>query len=410
MATAPGMPYCEGMDGSAAQSSDVSRRAVIIGALGALGWWFGTQGVGLIQRGSRAPAPPDDLGPPDAYGVRVLPGFTSMLIGRSGDVVAGTNYVWHDAPDGGGCIALPDGGHVYVSNSEVAHGGGGVGVVRFDADDRLVDAVRLLRGTSRNCGGGVTPWGTWLSCEENGATGIVWECDPRTGSVAARTELGSFNHEAVAVDEVRACCYLTEDDHVGRLYRFVPDHWPDLSSGTLEAARVDDDHVSWIPTSANRPDRSMTTTPFDGGEGIAVDQHVAIFTTKGDRRVWQLDLRSGELRVHYDARSAPASSALTHVDNVTVHPATRDVFVAEDRGNVELCRLHPGRHGLEASPVVRFEGNTDSEVAGPAFSPDGRHLYVSSQRGVDGRGLTVRITGPWDRVVAQRITDETTNV
>jgi hypothetical protein len=34
-------------------------------------------------------------------------------------------------------------------------------------------------------------------------------------------------------------------------------------------------------------------------------------------------------------------------------------------------------------------------VTGPAFSPDGDFLYVSSQRGVSGDGLTVQIRGPF---------------
>ena len=37
-----------------------------------------------------------------------------------------------------------------------------------------------------------------------------------------------------------------------------------------------------------------------------------------------------------------------------------------------------------------------SEVTGPAFSPDGSRLYVTSQRGRDGKhGMTFEITGPF---------------
>ena len=49
------------------------------------------------------------------------------------------------------------------------------------------------------------------------------------------------------------------------------------------------------------------------------------------------------------------------------------------------------------TPVVRFEGHARSEVTGPAFSPDGSALYVTSQRGTDGRGVTIRVTGPFVR-------------
>ena len=33
-----------------------------------------------------------------------------------------------------------------------------------------------------------------------------------------------------------------------------------------------------------------------------------------------------------------------------------------------------------------------SEITGPAFSPDGRRLYFSSQR---NPGTTYEVTGPW---------------
>jgi len=207
--------------------------------------------------------------------------------------------------------------------------------------------------------------------------------------------MGAFNHEAVAVDEVDRCCYLTEDDSEGRLYRFVPEAWPSLSSGALQAARVIDGTIGWVDVAADRPDRSATTTPFRGGEGIIIDGRTLFFATKHDRRIWEIDLDSGRLSVFFDALARPAA-ALTHVDNIVVHPSSKHLFVAEDGGNMELCMLTRSGGQPAVSAVIRFAGHDGSEVAGPAFSPDGRHLYLSSQRGTDGRGITVRVTGPWE--------------
>ena len=50
--------------------------------------------------------------------------------------------------------------------------------------------------------------------------------------------MGSFNHEAAAVDPVNEYIYLTEDVPTGKLYRFSPTSYPDLSSGTLETAQI----------------------------------------------------------------------------------------------------------------------------------------------------------------------------
>src|SRR4051812_17048393 len=87
-----------------------------------------------------APAPPGPgygpLGAPDLNGIRLPPGFTSRVIASSGQPVAGGTSVWHPYPDGGSTFALPDGGWIYVSNSEVP-GVGGVGAVRFDASGAI---------------------------------------------------------------------------------------------------------------------------------------------------------------------------------------------------------------------------------------------------------------------------------
>ena len=68
------------------------------------------------------------------------------------------------------------------------------------ADGTVVDAYPICTGTTLNCAGGATPWGTWLTARSI-PRGQVWECDP-TGhrAAVARPALGTFTHEAVAVD------------------------------------------------------------------------------------------------------------------------------------------------------------------------------------------------------------------
>lgn len=54
------------------------------------------------------------------------------------------------------------------------------------------------------------------------------------------------------------------------------------------------------------------------------------------------------------------------------------------------------------APVLRIIGHDESEITGPAFSPDGSRLYFSSQRGKSGfiggtDGYTFEVTGPFRR-------------
>ena len=78
-----------------------------------------------------------------------------------------------------------------VSNSEVP-AAGGASALRFGPAGAIQDAYRILSGTTLNCAGGPTPWGTWLSGEEF-ANGQIWECDPFAASQGiARPALGTF--------------------------------------------------------------------------------------------------------------------------------------------------------------------------------------------------------------------------
>ena len=383
-------------------STDLDRRSFLRGGLALAGGvalarviplvGAGTAGAqtGLASRYGELAATPDE------NGILLPPGFRSRELAVAGEQVPGTDYRWHPYPDGAATFPTPDGGWIYVSNSEVGYPNqGGAGALRFDAQGRVVDAYSILDGTTANCSGGTTTWGTWLSGEESDR-GVVWECDPWGRKPAvARPALGVFPHECAATDDARGVVYLSEDHREGLLYRFRPDTWEDLSSGTLEAATVDPaGGVSWVPVSdpqgTQGPVRASApgATVFPGGEGLRMQGDLLYLTTKYDDHVRRFDLASSTTTVVY-----PGGGVLAGVDNIEIHRSTGDLFVCEDAGNMELVWI--GADGSVA-PFMRWVGHDDSEVTGAAFDPSGTRLYVSSQRAPTPKTLAEAIPGTFD--------------
>ncbi len=408
--------------------------------MGAAGWAL--PGLAQATATGSAPATPltpmassgfdfSTLGPlrePDALGLALPAGFTARIVAVSGERPAPGASIWHTYPDGGATFAAPDGGWAYANNSEVPLGVGGVSALRFDRHGQVVGAHRILNGTSTNCAGGATPWGTWLSAEEI-SLGRVWECLPfgAASQAAPRPALGIFKHEAVAVDPVHRTLYLTEDEGQGRFYRFVcsESDWPAsatrpaLKSGKLQVLQIDGvaanqvppdemdlarpHRVSWVDVSSPGLPQSIVRgalgskapgTVFRGGEGLWYFHGVVYFSTKGDNRIWAFEPATQQLQVIYDfATASAADRVLSGVDNLTVS-RRGDVLVAEDGGNMELCVILPDRR---VKVLLRVHGQDESEITGPAFSPDGTRLYFNSQRGGRrgaGLGITYEVKLP----------------
>lgn len=330
---------------------------------------------------------------------------------------------------------------------DTAAGRGGVTTLVFDTRTQTLEREFLtLAGTLRNCAGGPTPWGSWISCEETllktGQEGAVRDhgynfevpaaADGLVEAVALEA-MGRFNHEAAGVDPATGIVYQTEDRVDGLFYRFLPDsrgelhkggrlqalalrdapsaftgNWPQFGrfpAGERHAVRwLDIDNVRAPEDDLRHQGRARGAAAFARGEGIIVDARsdpvcVWFICTVGGRN------KRGQLFCYRPGRDegGPGESAgpgtlelfvepndsrlLNHGDNLCIAPHGDIVICEDNREDQRLMGLTPGG-GMYA---LAQNAAGDSEFAGATFSPDGTTLFVNLQN----PGLTFAVTGPW---------------
>jgi len=172
------------------------------------------------------------------------PDAMAAFAGRNGTTVLVCNHeneaLWlKDGPFGrdNALLATIDKSKMFDTGSGKFPSLGGTTNIVYDTKTGVVHRQFLsLAGTNRNCAGGPTPWGTWLTCEEDevnkgdeGAEqthGWVFEVPAHETPFLAEPRpirsMGRFKHEAVAVDPRTGIVYLTEDRSDGIIYRFIP--------------------------------------------------------------------------------------------------------------------------------------------------------------------------------------------
>ena len=353
-------------------------------------------------------------------------------------------------PDLAGSIAP---GHSYDADDDGRPLGGGTTSLLYNVRTGEIEGSWLsLVGTERNCSGGPTPWGSWLSCEESRRLaddgtkfehGYVFEV-PSTarGPVEARPlkALGRFNHEAVAIDPSTGIVYLTEDDAAGLFYRFLPDQPGNLAQGgRLQALALMDrdgaDTRNWKKDGVIPPgevlavrwiDLDDVTAPegdlakrghaggaaiFARGEGMAWAQEadsgaICFACTSGGPaecgQIWRYlpspqegtdgeTNAPGQLVLQFES---PGQSTLDMCDNIVAAPWGHLVICEDGHDDQYVRGLTPdGR----IYPIARNAHPGKSEFAGACFSPDGTVLFVNIQT----PGVTLAIRGPWERLGEQ---------
>ncbi|MEJ7689253.1 MAG: alkaline phosphatase PhoX [Nocardioidaceae bacterium] len=455
----------------------MSRRNFLVntGAAGlSLGIAGSVEALFTANPAAGARGPSQGYGPlvPDPHGILDLPqSFKYRILSREGLPMKSGGGLVPSSFDGMGSFtrkhprvhlvrnheAYPDAAHLVptagLDTTYDPGAGGGTTNLVLSPSLRTQEEYVSLGGTAINCSGGITPWQTWLTCEETEDTagelgytkdhGWIFEVDPydnsRNADPRPLKDMGRFMHEAVAVDPTNGIMYETEDAFsgapLGTYYRFLPDrplggygslraggtlqalHVPgleDLSTvreagttfGGIEWLDVPDPEAKTTPTRAQAYPKPLTRGQKLEGAWWGNGDHSSYFVSSYARRedgsasahdgqVWRYDPRANTLTLELIFTTGyETDDKYEQPDNICVSPYGGLMICEDSAGeNYMIGTTAEGEPFAFARNRQYLEPGETGELSGVSFSPDGRVMFFN----VYNPGTTFAVTGPWRR-------------
>ncbi|MFN4082636.1 MAG: alkaline phosphatase PhoX [Bacteroidia bacterium] len=307
---------------------------------------------------------------------------------------------------------------------------------------------------TRNCSGGITPWGTIITAEESyntgdangdGYTDVGWlvEYNPWTRRVmdynndGVRDKLwamGRMNHENVVIANDSLTAYYAEDGGTSGLYKFVAFQKMRMDSGIVYVLQRNGTTGTWIPvpnaTQAQRNTMSgaitgLGGTNFNGPEDVEINplNGMIYFTSKNNGMIYRFtdngmtisnfETYVGGPSVNYTMNVEGGGTQSVNwgsgIDNL-VFDNQGNLWAQQDGGNGHIWVIRPDH--TPANPKVEVFATTPagSETSGLTFTPDFRQGFLSimgqsstnSQKALDAAGDSITFNVSTTVVVARR--------
>ena len=237
------------------------------------------------------------------------------------------------------------------------------------------------------------PWNTWISCEEWGTRGQVYQVDPSGKRASEKTVLGETGgrFESFAFDvrnKGTPRFFVTEDHARGTLRRFTPsqpnwnDPWTMLhGNGIMEYLVLEPISLSegrgrfnWVSSVATG--RSNAERYYPDSEGIDVSGSQLFFVCKKIKQLFTLDLDT----MTYTNRTTVSGLFDGQPDQMAriIGNSTNDILYFTEEGGRD-AGIH-GRNDVGNFYTILESPTYIDETTGLSFDPiGGRHMYVAYQ-------------------------------